>query len=114
MPRIADMAKRALVKDYDQFIVRLPPGMRDRVAAAARACDRSMNAEIVARLEESFVDEMYAEDETGGPKISAAEEFPPLSAEEIEEMDRWNEAYMLARKLKMLIGRSVKSRKRES
>lgn len=35
-------------------MLRLPPGMRDRIAAAAKAANRSMNAEIVARLEASF------------------------------------------------------------
>ncbi len=34
----------------DQFVIRLPEGMRDRVAAAAKANGRSMNAEIVAIL----------------------------------------------------------------
>lgn len=34
----------------DQFQVRLPEGMRDEIAAAAKANGRSMNAEIVARL----------------------------------------------------------------
>lgn len=48
------MAKRAKVRDYDQFIVRLPEGMRDRIAQAAEAAARSMNAEIVKRLEDSF------------------------------------------------------------
>ena len=38
----------------DQFIVRLPDGMRDRIAEAAKANGRSMNAEIVHRLEQSF------------------------------------------------------------
>lgn len=40
----------------DRFIVRMPDGMRDRIAEAAKAAGRSMNAEIVHRLEESFVD----------------------------------------------------------
>ncbi|MDQ1831951.1 Arc family DNA-binding protein [Massilia scottii] len=35
----------------DRFIVRLPDGMRDAIAAAAKANGRSMNAEIVSRLE---------------------------------------------------------------
>lgn len=34
----------------DQFVVRLPDGMRDKIAEAAKANGRSMNAEIVARL----------------------------------------------------------------
>ncbi|SDR18104.1 Arc family DNA-binding protein [Paraburkholderia tuberum] len=38
----------------ERFIVRLPDGMRDKIAAAAKASGRSMNAEIVARLQESF------------------------------------------------------------
>lgn len=39
----------------DRFIVRLPDGMRDRIKAAAEENLRSMNAEIVARLEASFL-----------------------------------------------------------
>lgn len=37
----------------DQFVVRFPEGMRDRIASEAKANNRSMNAEIVARLEMS-------------------------------------------------------------
>lgn len=36
----------------DQFVLRLPEGMRDKIREAAEANSRSMNAEIVARLEE--------------------------------------------------------------
>lgn len=38
----------------EQFVVRFPDGMRDKIANAAKANNRSMNAEIVARLEQSF------------------------------------------------------------
>lgn len=38
----------------DKFMLRMPEGMRDRVREAADASGRSMNAEIVQRLEESF------------------------------------------------------------
>lgn len=38
----------------DRYIVRFPDGMRDQIAEAAKANNRSMNAEIVARLEASF------------------------------------------------------------
>lgn len=41
-------------RKQDQFIVRLPDGMRDRIKAAAEASNRSMNAEIVATLEEKY------------------------------------------------------------
>ena len=38
----------------ERFIVRLPDGMRDRIKLAADANNRSMNAEIVATLEERY------------------------------------------------------------
>ncbi|MCE0881091.1 MULTISPECIES: YlcI/YnfO family protein [Pseudomonas] len=37
-------------RDADKFVVRLPDGMRDQVAAAANADDRSMNSLIVAAI----------------------------------------------------------------
>jgi hypothetical protein len=48
----------------DQYMLRLPDGMRDRIKAAAEANSRSMNAEIVATLEERYpapTDELTAE-----------------------------------------------------
>ncbi|MEJ2802354.1 Arc family DNA-binding protein [Comamonadaceae bacterium PP-2] len=41
-------------RDSDKFMLRFPDGMRDRIADSARAGSRSMNAEVVARLEASF------------------------------------------------------------
>lgn len=41
-------------QSQDKFVVRLPDGMRERIKAEAEANNRSMNAEIVARLEGSF------------------------------------------------------------
>jgi hypothetical protein len=38
----------------DKFVVRLPDGMRERIAEVARNHHRSMNSEIIARLEESI------------------------------------------------------------
>ena len=43
----------AKAKPY-KFVVRLPMEMRDRIAEAANHHRRSMNSEIVARLEQSF------------------------------------------------------------
>ena len=37
-----------------KFVVRLPPEMRDRIAEAANHHRRSMNSEIVARIEQTF------------------------------------------------------------
>lgn len=41
-------------KFSDKIALRLPDGMRDRIAAVAERNNRSTNAEIVARLERSL------------------------------------------------------------
>lgn len=41
----------------DKFVVRLPDGMRERIAEVARNHHRSMNSEIIARLEQSLIQE---------------------------------------------------------
>lgn len=38
----------------ERFIVRFPNGMRDRIAEAAKDSNRSMNAEIISRIQSSF------------------------------------------------------------
>ncbi len=38
----------------DRFIVRMPEGMRDQIAEQAAANHRSMNSEIIARLQASL------------------------------------------------------------
>ncbi|AZV79889.1 Arc family DNA-binding protein [Parasedimentitalea marina] len=38
----------------DKYVLRFPDGMRDRIKAAAAENNRSMNAEIVATLEENY------------------------------------------------------------
>lgn len=40
------------VREYDKFMLRLPEGMRDRIAERAKASGRSMNSEIVQILED--------------------------------------------------------------
>lgn len=45
---------REIARDQDKFVLRLPDGMRERLKAEAEANKRSMNAEIVARIEDSF------------------------------------------------------------
>lgn len=46
--------KSVVTRDSDKFMLRLPDGMRKRIADAAEESSRSMNGEIVARLQESF------------------------------------------------------------
>lgn len=38
----------------DKYIVRFPEGMRDKLKAEAKVNNRTLNAEVVARLERSF------------------------------------------------------------
>lgn len=47
----------------DKFVVRLPDGMRERIAVVARDHHRSMNSEIIARLERSLNDPTQAEED---------------------------------------------------
>ncbi|MCD1645280.1 Arc family DNA-binding protein [Aurantimonas coralicida] len=55
------MAKRKLAREQDKFMLRLPDGMRQRLAEIATANERSMNAEIIDRLRQSS--DLTAEDE---------------------------------------------------
>lgn len=48
------MAKKTMVKDYDQFQLRLPPGMRDRIKIQADRMGMSMNEAIVHCLDQYF------------------------------------------------------------
>jgi plasmid stability protein len=41
-------------RSQEKIVVRLPDGMRDQLAAAAAANNRSTNAEVVSRLQRSF------------------------------------------------------------
>ncbi|MBQ0707867.1 Arc family DNA-binding protein [Ochrobactrum sp. AP1BH01-1] len=47
------MTKEPL-QPQDKYVLRLPDGMRDRIKLAAEKNNRSMNAEIVATLEEAY------------------------------------------------------------
>jgi hypothetical protein len=47
------MTERA-PQDQEKYVVRFPDGMRDRLKAAAELSNRTLNAEIVARLQSTF------------------------------------------------------------
>lgn len=75
---------KAPSRSQDQFIVRLPDGMRDRIKAAAEASGRSMNAEIVAALDERYPEPF----KTGN--LRAAYEEAVTSTQELETaIRRW-------------------------
>ena len=122
----------------ERFQVRMPTGLRDRIAEAAKGNGRSMNSEIVARLEASLAkpagpgspDEiLYVLLDTDGMPISWAEIFEHLSAlnkagrlgfgsqhiavvtsEMISSTEREDEATQLARKYRALLRKRVASR----
>lgn len=67
------MAEQRVPQNADKYIVRFPDGMRARIAEAAKANNRSMNSEIVSRLEASF-DDAPSDRAGAGPAPSAGEE----------------------------------------
>lgn len=56
-------------QDQDKFVLRFPDGMRDLIKASAAASGRSMNAEIIHRLEKSYADETLKEMEEVSDEI---------------------------------------------
>ena len=72
-------AKARLTRDFDKFMLRLPDGMRDVIKYAAEENGRSMNAEIVDRLDKSI----SAENEMAG--LVTAFEQATMRARRAEE-----------------------------
>ncbi|MBD9414911.1 Arc family DNA-binding protein [Pseudomonas sp. PDM16] len=70
----------------DKFVVRLPDGMRERIADVARNHHRSMNSEIIARLEQSLVQEGALGDE-----LNLRLDSPELSLHERELLQRFRQ-----------------------
>lgn len=60
-------------QSQDKFVLRLPDGMRDKISGLAKAAGRTMNAEIVQRLEQTLI----------------REAFDPLDFEELEIQSRY-------------------------
>lgn len=101
------MTKKTRIRDYDQFIVRLPDGMRDSISHAADQNARSMNAEIVARLEQSFDPSLMSEEmaeqvealhqcesalKNTRDELAKANEIRELLGKYVEATERQNEA----------------------
>lgn len=59
-------------RDADKYIVRFPDGMRDRLKEAAKASGRSLNAEIVHRLQTSFEEAQPLQAQDGSPMTMQA------------------------------------------
>ena len=61
------------MRDWDQFVVRLPPGFREQIKALAKENGRSMNSEIIQRLKESLKTASRDETLSSTPAVAAAE-----------------------------------------
>lgn len=48
-------------REHDKFVVRLPEGLRPEIAAVARLNHRSMNGEIINRLQRTLILEQLLE-----------------------------------------------------
>ena len=70
----------------DKFVVRLPDGMRERIADVARNHHRSMNSEIISRLEQSLLQEGTLNDE---PNLRL--DSPELSLHERKLLQRFRQ-----------------------
>ncbi|MCS3470423.1 Arc family DNA-binding protein [Pseudomonas sp. Pseusp122] len=70
----------------DKFVVRLPDGMREHIAEVAKNHHRSMNSEIIARLEQSLVQEGAF-----GQEPSMRLDSPELSLHERELLQRFRQ-----------------------
>lgn len=61
---IAFMSERT-PQTLDKYVLRMPDGMRDRIARSAKAHNRSMNAEIIGALESHYPQEPTLDDVVG-------------------------------------------------
>ena len=75
----------------DKFVVRLPEGMRDRIADVAKQHHRSMNSEIIARLEHSLLDLPTLPEQNQPSRQALNEQLDGLSTSEQELLVRYRE-----------------------
>lgn len=72
-------------QEVEKFVVRLPKGMRAKIAEVSRLSHRSMNSEIIARLEESLEKSGHGLDSgTSGPMLRAVGGQNEISAAQQE------------------------------
>ncbi|MCY1664591.1 Arc family DNA-binding protein [Rhizobium sp. SL86] len=72
----------------DKFMLRFPEGMRDRIRQAADENGRSMNAEIIHRLEQTFA---APETEATTERTQSAREVAMELAEELAKLPQFIE-----------------------
>ncbi len=75
--------------EIEKFVVRLPGGMRQAIAEVARRSRRSMNSEIVARLERSLaesdvIETIGEQPMLATPSLRAVENLDAAAGSDIE------------------------------
>lgn len=70
----------------EKFVVRLPNGMRQRIASVAKRYHRSMNSEIVSRLEDSL-DLETTHEKVSNETRESSKVYKTLDLEQIENLD---------------------------
>lgn len=71
-------------RSADKYILRYPDGMREKIAAAAKANNRSMNAEIIARLQSSFEQEVAKANPAAGDPVGLGDQVRLIVREELQ------------------------------
>lgn len=84
-------------RNADKFVVRLPEGMRQRIAEVAKNYHRSMNSEIVSRLESSLRTEVCIQQEFG-----ETESAEGVSIGETINLDLSHQEFALIEKVRLL------------
>lgn len=85
----------------DKYIVRFPDGMRERLKREAHANNRTLNAEIIARLQASFTEPAHGVDRDAAIASSTAEAM-------LKALDRANEhGKLLLKKVEAIEARLI-------
>ena len=91
--------KKIAAKDADQYMLRLPPGLRDRVSKRAAENGRSMNTEIVDAIEKNL---------EGADRMTRLWDFFEKHRENIEAIDRvWGAVEDLEHSMAELTGDGI-------
>jgi len=81
--------------DVEKFVVRLPSGMRSQIADVARTNRRSMNSEIIARLEDSMAN-AYVLSEASAETLTTVQEPSTPAGNSTPQAKEFLEEHLLA------------------
>ena len=73
-------------RHQDQFVLRMPDGMRERIMETAKSNNRSMNSEIVAILEKAFLPNLSRRLQTLLDQVSSVRSLTSLTPSKVAEL----------------------------